>query len=117
MKSSCLGRVQFGDARRLVSSCSVAANRQDGAEANQAAFAAKALTALALRRLAHDPQSVLAAVHGLASVRLERHFNLPLRSLELRATAFADAEGRFYDPEISLRHEPSLSHASATSRL
>ena len=75
---------------------------------------------LAFRGLAHDPQSVLAAVQRLALVGCERLCNFYQRGisgdiarLELGVTAFADAKDKwlaFYDPQFALGHVQSLAH-------
>ena len=72
----------------------------------------------AFRGFAHDPQSVLAAVHGLALVGLILGRNIGssimLARFELGVTAFAytDNRGRglFDDPQSSVGHEASLAH-------
>jgi len=60
-------------------------------------------------RFAHDPQSILAALKGLAFVRVESCLNIPI--LELNVTPFAYANDRrafLYDPQFSLLHDCSL---------
>ena len=70
---------------------------------------------LIFRRLAHDPQSVLAAVQRLALVGIELPLDSRLRvssvgvSGELGIAAFADSQRRnvsdsLYDPKIAFRH-------------
>lgn len=65
-------------------------------------------------RLAHDPQSVLAAVCQLTLVSIERGFYFLFGlGFELRVAAFANAEqwrGLFYDPQLALWHDLSLAH-------
>ena len=73
---------------------------------------------LAFRGFAHDPQSVLAAVYGLALVSIKLYLKVGVRirktRLELGIAVFADADGRsrsfFHDPQASLRHDASLAH-------
>jgi hypothetical protein len=57
----------------------------------------------------HDPQSVLAAVYGLAFVGIELALNII--ALELSVASFADAKSLFHDPQFALRHDCSLAHA------
>jgi hypothetical protein len=65
---------------------------------------------LAFGRLAHDPQSVLAAIQRLAIMGIERGLNLGIRPTELRATALADSKSGvlFHDSEVLFRHGDSL---------
>ena len=74
---------------------------------------------LVLGGFAHDPQRILAAVQGLADVRVELLLNGRLGiahvgvARELSIAAFADSEYRsvpnlFHDSQIALRHEYSL---------
>ena len=68
-------------------------------------------TLFAFRSFAHDPQGVLAAVHGLALVGVELCLNIGI--LELRVAPFAYADGRrglFHDPQFALCHDCSLAH-------
>jgi hypothetical protein len=68
---------------------------------------------LAFGRLAHDPQSVLAAISRLTFVRGELGWNV--LAFELGIAPFADAEGRrirLHDPEFALCHDPSLAHVA-----
>jgi hypothetical protein len=73
---------------------------------------------LAFRGLAHDPQRVLGAICQRALVSLKLYLNIGVwirkARLELGITAFAYADGRgrpsFYDPQVSVRHDASLTH-------
>src|SRR5450759_1134273 len=72
---------------------------------------------LVLGRFAHDPQSVLTAVHRLALVCVELLLNSGFigrsergHGGKLHVAVFADAElwGFAHDPKFSLCHAPSL---------
>jgi hypothetical protein len=75
---------------------------------------------LAVRRLSHDPQRVLAAVHRLAFMVSERLHDfcvciVPRRliRLELDIAALTHADGRMvflYNPKTAFRHIQSLAH-------
>jgi hypothetical protein len=65
----------------------------------------------AFGRFAHDPQSILAAVYGLALVGIELGLHIGTR--ELGIATFAHTDGRevsLYDSQIALRHDCSLAH-------
>jgi hypothetical protein len=78
-----------------------------------------------VRRLLHDSQRVLAAIHQVASVPIELFLDtdLSFREIiefarvcrELCVASFADTENRnvlgsFYDPEFALWHVQILAH-------
>jgi hypothetical protein len=78
---------------------------------------------LAFSGFADDPRSVLAAVHRLASMRVELLLDGGLGiphvgvTRELGVAAFADSEhwdvpDSFYDPKIALCHRESLAHSA-----
>ncbi len=79
---------------------------------------------LIFRGFAHDSQSVLAAIHGLALVGIElcTYFSFGiifdrLVGMELRIAAFADAKRdrrSFYDPKLAFCHDRSLAHLAGT---
>jgi hypothetical protein len=75
------------------------------------------LPLLAFRGFPHDPQSVLAAVNGLALVGFKLCLNIGVWArkvgLELGVAPFAYADGRralLYDPQFALLHDCSLAH-------
>lgn len=63
---------------------------------------------LAFGGFAHDPQSILTAVYGLALMGVELCLNIGV--LELSIAPFAHAKALFYDPQFALCHDPSLAH-------
>jgi hypothetical protein len=72
---------------------------------------------LVLGRFAHDPQSVLAAIHRLALVSIELCLNISffIRKvrLELSVAPFADTDGGrgwFHDSQFAFLHDCSLAH-------
>ncbi len=66
---------------------------------------------LVFRRLSHDPQGILAAVHRLALVGIELCLNVGI--FELSVAALTDTDGRrglLYDPQLALGHVQSLAY-------
>ena len=73
---------------------------------------------LAFGCFAHDAESVLATVYGLALVIIKLHLNIGVwireTRLELGITPFANADGRdwrfLHDPQFAIQHDCSLAH-------
>jgi hypothetical protein len=68
---------------------------------------------LAFGRLAHNPQSILAAIGRLALVCVKLYLNA--LAFELGVASFADAKGRstrLHDPQFAFCHDPSLAHVA-----
>jgi hypothetical protein len=66
---------------------------------------------LSVRRFAHDPQSVLAAIYRLALVGIELCLNIGVFKLSIAALTYADSRrGLLYDPQLALGHVQSLAH-------
>ena len=66
---------------------------------------------LALCGFTHDPQSILAAVYGLALMGLELRLNPSILELSIAPFAYADGRrGVLYNSQLALLHDCSLAH-------